>query len=424
MLRIRASTVAGRVEAPPSKSYTHRAFALALLARGETRVEEPLLSEDPLATLEAVERMGGARLGSEEGAIIVESDGVDAARDVLDCKNSGTTMRLFSAIAALPRDWSVLTGDASLRKRPMQPLLDALRGLGADAFSTLGAGCAPLVVRGPLVAGETFLPGDVSSQFVSALLLAATQTQGRTTITLTSPLKSRPYVDITRAMIADFGGETLASESAFVVEGPQDLSLASYRVPGDWSTAAFPMAAAAVTGGEVTVANLDPRSPQGDKAILDALRAFGAKVTERADGTATVAGAPLSGIAFDLSDTPDMFPALCAIAVHAKGETQLTGGAHLRFKESDRIAAMVGELRKMGADCEELPDGAVIRGGKPLRGAKLHTFEDHRILMALAVAGLRADGETILDEHESCAVSYPKFVADLARLGASADVIA
>lgn len=423
MLKVRASTVHGAVEAPPSKSYTHRALALALLARGETRVEEPLLSEDPLATLACVERMGGTRLGSENGAIVVESDGVQAARDVLDCKNSGTTMRLFSAIAALPRDWSVLTGDASLRKRPMQPLLDAIRGLGGDAFSTLGTGAAPLIVRGPLSAGETFLPGDVSSQFVSAILLAATQVEGRTTLTLTSPLKSRPYVDITRAMISDFGGETAASDTQFVVEGPQDLSLASYRVPGDWSTAAFPMAAAAVTGGEVTVQNLDPRSPQGDKAILDALRSFGAKVTERADGSATIAGAPLSGISFDLSDTPDMFPALCAIAVHAKGETRLTGAAHLRFKESDRIAAMVGELRKMGAECEELPDGAIIRGGRPLKGARVRTFEDHRILMALAIAGLRADGETVLEEHESCAVSYPKFVADLKRLGASAEVV-
>ncbi len=421
MLRIRGSAVSGAVDAPPSKSYTHRALALALLA-DRTRIEEPLLSEDPRATLDCVRRMG-ATVETDGDALVVAGGEPRAGDDVLQCLNSGTTMRLFTALAALPADHSVLTGDASLRRRPMQPLLDALRGLGADAFATHGNGCAPLVVRGPLASGETFLPGDVSSQFVSALVLAGTQVDGGIAITLTSELKSRPYVEITLDMLKAFGGGAEATPSGFAVDGPQDLRGGTYRVPGDWSTAAFPLAAAAVTGGDVAVRNLDARSAQGDKAVLDALRAFGAAVREREDGSVTATASGLDGIELDLSDTPDMFPALCAIAVHARGTTVLKGAKHLRFKESDRIAAMVGELRKMGADVDEREDGAVVRGGRPLRGAKLHTFEDHRILMALAIAALRADGETVLDEHESCAVSYPRFIDDFKSMGAAFEVV-
>ncbi|MHB8585113.1 MAG: 3-phosphoshikimate 1-carboxyvinyltransferase [Thermoplasmatota archaeon] len=448
-MEIRPSAVRGTVPAPPSKSYTHRALFLGLLAR-DSFVAEPLLSEDPLATLTAIRALGARVEETQKGLRIQgarSERGIQAPDDILDARNSGTTLRLGAPISALANGTAVWTGDASLRKRPMQPLLESLGSLGVDAFSTRGNGCAPVVVRGPMVGGKTAIAGDVSSQFVSGLLLAGTGAPKGLEISITTPLKSRPYVEITLAMIRAFGGraeesapsgrsgaasgsagaaETLAS---FEVAGAQDLKGTQYRVPGDWSSAAFPLAAAAITGGDVTVTNLDPLSEQGDKRILDALRAFGAIVEERKDGarvttSARSEGHGLHGITFDLSDTPDMFPILCAVAAHANGPSTLRGAKHLRFKESDRIAAMVRNLHRMGVQCEELEDGAVIHGDpKRVHGHSgapdsLDTEEDHRILMALAVCALGAKGPTRIADDASFAVSYPRFPDAFRHLGA------
>lgn len=419
MLIVRPSTVSGCVAAPPSKSYTHRALALALFTE-RTVVESPLMSEDPRATLACVERLG-ARATVSDDSVTIEGGALRVPDDVLDCKNSGTTIRLFAGLAALAPGVSVLTGDASLRKRPMQPLLDALAPLGAKAWSTRRNGLAPVVVEGPLQGGATSIAGDVSSQYVSSLVLAGTQAPKGIDLTLTTPLKSRPYVDITLEMLEAFGGKAETTPTGFRAKGGQRLKGGTYRVPGDFSTAAFPLAAAAVTGGEVTVENLDLGNAQGDKRIVDALKAFGARVSEGPRSVTVKGSGRLHGITMDLADTPDMFPILCALAAHAEGETTLTGARHLRFKESDRIAAMVGELKKMGVDAREREDGAVIRGGS-VRGASVHTYEDHRILMALSVCALKAQGPTTLDEHESAAVSYPRFVADFSQMGALLEV--
>ncbi|MHB8605483.1 MAG: 3-phosphoshikimate 1-carboxyvinyltransferase, partial [Thermoplasmatota archaeon] len=264
---MRPSVVSGSLAAPPSKSATHRALALALLSR-RSRISHPLVSEDTLASLAAVEALG-AKLVRDGDALLVEGSAIATPPDVLDCENSGTTLRLFSAIAAQQNGHAVLTGDASLRSRPMQPLLDGLRSLGAFAVSSRGDGRAPVIVRGPLRAGVARLPGDVSSQFVSALILASTRSAaGETRIEVTSPLKSRPYVAMTLAALRKFGGQAKESTGAFVVAGDQRLGGADYRVPGDWSSAAFPLVAAAITGGEVTITNLDPGDAQGDRAIL------------------------------------------------------------------------------------------------------------------------------------------------------------
>lgn len=418
-LVVRPSRVHGSVIAPPSKSYTHRAFLLGLLSEGTTTVRDALRSEDPRATLAAVESLGAT---VERGDVVrIRSDGVvRAAKDVIDCLNSGTTMRLVSAIAALSTGGSVLTGDASLQKRPMKPLLDALQQLGVRAESTRGDGCAPVLVQGPLRGGRAKLPGDVSSQFVSALLLAGARTSEGIEVTIDGTLKSRPYVDITIEMMADFGGSVQETPTGFRVEGRQALLAADYRVPGDYSTAAFPLCAG-VLSGDVRVENLPERTAQGDRAIVQQLRAFGADV--RQEGRALVARrSDLHGATLDLSDTPDAFPALCAIAAHARGETVLSGAKHLRFKESDRIAAMVTNLRRLGVDAVEREDGAIIRGGRVKGGGPLVTEGDHRILMALAVCGLAAESPLTLDDHDAHAVSYPAFLDDFRRLGAAMEV--
>ena len=419
-LRISPGAVRGTVSAPPSKSYTHRAFLLGLLSEGTTRVRDALLSEDPRATLEGVEALG-ASVRREGEALVIEGDGqVRVPGTVIDCLNSGTTLRLLSAIAALAPGETTLTGDASLRKRPMGPLLKALEEVGVGVASQEGK--APVRVRGPMKGGRALLPGDVSSQFVSALLLAGARTAQGVDVDIEGTLKSRPYVDITLEMMEDFGARAQPRGEGFHVPGGQRYRARDYRVPGDFSTAAFPLAAGALAG-EATVENLPARTAQGDKAILDHLEAFGAKVTRR-ERSATVSAAPLRGVRLDLSDTPDAFPILCTLAAYAQGETVLSGAAHLRFKESDRIKAMVTNLQRLGVDAREREDGAVIRGGRPVKGASgLVTEGDHRVLMALAVCALRAEGPLTLDDHDAHRVSYPRFIEDFQGMGARIEVV-
>lgn len=407
-----------RVAAPPSKSYTHRALVLAFLA-GEGRVARPLWGQDTLATRSCLATLGATITGRQVAR--VARGPLEAPGDVLDVENSGTTLRLLTGVCGLLEGASVLTGDASIRARPMEPLLDALRQLGARASSTRGNGCAPVVVQGPLRGGEARLPGDVSSQFVSALLLAGPLAAKDVRVALSSPLRSRPYVDATLALLRHYGVRVEEGPHGFDVPGGQAYARRSLRVPGDWSSAAFPLVAAAITGGRVRVAGLSSEWPQGDRAIVTHLRAMGARVREGA-GVVALEAAGLEGAELDLGDTPDLFPALCVAGACARGTTLLGGAPHLRFKESDRIRAMAQGLRRMGARVRELPDGLVVQGGRGLRGASIATHGDHRILMAFAVAALAARGPVRLSEHGSFAVSYPGFLDDLLALGARVEV--
>jgi 3-phosphoshikimate 1-carboxyvinyltransferase len=406
------------VRAPPSKSYTHRALTMVFLA-GQGKVQRPLWGADTLATRACLGLLGARVEG--RATVRIARGPLRAPDDVLDVQNSGTTLRLLSGVCGVLDGASVLTGDASIRARPMQPLLDALRELGCDAFSTRGDGRAPVVVRGPMRGGEARLPGDVSSQFLSSLLLACPLAPKESRVVLTSPLKSEPYVEVTLAMLDRFGVRVARDGEDFAVPGGQRYQPADFRVPGDYSSGAFPLVAGAITGGEVTVTGLAPEWPQGDRFILEALRAMGARVRERG-GAASVQAERLEGAELDLGGTPDLFPILCVAGACARGTTVLKGAPQLRFKESDRIAAMARGLKRMGARVEPRPDGMRIRGGAPLRGASVRTEGDHRILMALSVAALRARGPVRLDEHESFAVSYPGFLDDLRALGAEAEV--
>ncbi|HEV8361539.1 MAG TPA: 3-phosphoshikimate 1-carboxyvinyltransferase [Candidatus Thermoplasmatota archaeon] len=408
----------GRVTAPPSKSYTHRALMMAFLA-GRSKVRRPLWGADTLAT-RACLRVLGATVEGERDAR-VQRGPLAAPEDVLNVENSGTTLRLLSGICASLDGASVLTGDASIRGRPMQPLLDALGELGARATSTRRNGRAPVVIEGPMRGGEARLPGDVSSQFLSSLLLACPLAAKDTRVTLTSPLKSKPYVEVTLAMLRHFGLRTPPLADALDIEGGQAYEARDFTVPGDYSSAAFPLVAGAITGGKVTVAGLAPAWPQGDRFILDALRAMGAKVQERG-GTATVEAEQLEGATLDLGDTPDLFPILCVAAANARGTTTLMGAPQLKFKESDRILAMTKGLKAMGARVQPTADGAVLHGGAKLHGAAIDTEEDHRILMAFSVAALSASSPVRLNEHASFAVSYPGFLDDLRKLGGRAEV--
>jgi 3-phosphoshikimate 1-carboxyvinyltransferase len=415
---VERSSIFGEVFAPPSKSYTHRAFLITSLGSGGT-VKRPLLSADTRATISASEAFG-ARISIEEDVHIKGvSDKPQTPEDVINVLNSGTTLRFCSAVASLT-DGAVLTGDASIRTRPNGPLLSSLSELGADAFSIRANGKAPLVIKGKMRGGTAHLNGGVSSQFLSALLIAAPLAESDTKIIIQGDLKSRPYAEITLDMLADAGVSVEAKPQEFFVPGNQSYGLKSYTIPGDFSSASYPLAAAAVTGSEVTVKGVLP-SRQGDSAIIDILDRMGAKVTwDKELGELNIKGGDLQGVEVDAGRTPDLVPTIAVLGALAKGKTVVKNAEHVRHKETDRLHAMAVELSKMGADIRERPDGLEITGGK-LHGASVHGYHDHRIVMALTVAGFVAGG-TRIDTAEAVDVSYPGFFDQMKGLGAKVEV--
>ena len=422
---ITPSSVAGRVTAPPSKSYTHRAILAAGYGEGETRVEAPLVSADTRATARAVRAFGG-EVDLDDGTFVVQGFGdPEVPENVIDCGNSGTTMRLVTATAALADHMTVLTGDGSLRSRPHGPLLDAIDNLGGRAESTRNNGRAPLVVGGPITGERVSIPGDVSSQFVTALLMAGARTERGVTIDLETDLKSAPYVEITREVLADFAVETEHEDSEFAVDGEQSYDPGeSYRVPGDFSSISYLLAAGALAADEgLDVEGASP-SAQGDTAIVDHLEWMGATLSwDRDSGTISIERSDLQGIEVDVGDTPDLLPTLATLGAAAEGETRIVNAEHVRYKETDRVSAMADELETMGAVVTEHQDSLMIHGGdSTLQGARVDGRGDHRIVMALAVAGLVADGTTTIAGAEHVDVSFPNFFDVLSDAGADVDL--
>ena len=421
-LSIDQSTITGTIPAPPSKSYSHRAIVVASLS-SESEIAYPLLSEDVLATISASRSIGAdVRVSESESGDRLIVRGVPrpkVADDVINVLNSGTTLRFFTAITSLAPGTSVLTGDASIRTRPNDPLLYALCDLGADAFSTKGDGTAPIVVRGPLEGGSTRISGSISSQFISALLIACPLANKDSTISIEGELKSRPYVDVTLEVLREAGividERDDSGGLSFVIEGNQSFDLRRYTVPGDFSSSSYLLAAGALAGEDVTVRNLYP-SRQGDSAIVRILEEMGADIVwNRKTGEVRVNRSDLHGVTVDVGRTPDLVPTLAVLGACASGEMRIVNASHVRYKETDRLHAMAVELAKMGVSIVEKEDELVIRGGE-VRGAVLHGWHDHRIVMALAVAGLVA-GDTKIDTAESVAVSYPGFARDMRQLG-------
>lgn len=420
---ISRSTVEGRVRAPPSKSYTHRAILAAGYAAGAL-VRDPLVSADTRATMRAVERFGGSIDRRDDAVEVTGFDGSPTVpSDVIDCANSGTTMRLTTATAALADGTTVLTGDDSLRSRPQGPLLDAIEELDGRARSTRGNGQAPLVIDGPIPGGVVEMPGDVSSQFVTALLMAGAVTERGIEIDLSTQLKSAPYVDITLDVLADFGVDATRTAGGFAVGGDQQYAPADgeYTVPGDFSSASYLLAAGALAGSDEVVVERAFPNPQGDTKIVPVLESMGATIEwDREDGVVTVEGSDLTGTTVAVDDTPDLLPTIAVLGAAADGTTRLTNCEHVRYKETDRVAAMAEALTALGADVEEHPDTLVIHGGESdLQGARLDGRADHRIIMALSVAGLVAEGDTTVVGAEHVDVSFPEFFDVLHGLGAS-----
>ncbi len=421
ILKISPSKLDGEVVAPPSKSYTHRAFAIALLAKGESRITDPLIGLDTRATIDAAESLG-AKISCAHGAWVAKGTGgkLKPRTDVIDAQNSGTTIRLMSAVAALSPKLICLTGDESIKRRPMGPLIEALGKLGANARCEGAEGRPPVVVGGGLKGGDVEITGAVSSQFISALLIACPYARDDVALSVTEEPRSKPYIEITLELLDAAGARIKRDKSLtdFKIGGRQVFRPLELRIPGDFSSAAFVLGAAALTGSTVKMSNLNVRGAQGDKRIVGLLREFGADVKVRGETVEVTGAGGLNGIEADCGDNPDLVPIVSVLGAVADGKTRIMNVPHLRFKETDRLRALATELRKLGARVEELPDELRFQGVKQLRGAKVSSYGDHRMAMAFAVAGLVARGQTVVDGAESIPVSYPSFVEDMRKLGA------
>jgi 3-phosphoshikimate 1-carboxyvinyltransferase len=364
---------------------------------------------------------------TEDGGI--RARGVSRLRlpeDVINAENSGTTIRLMTSLASLPPEgYCVLTGDHSIRQRPMQPLLDALGLLGVEAWSTRLNGRPPVVVKaGGFKGGYAEIRGDISSQFVSSLLIAGVHSRVDTKLRVVGKRVSEPYVDATLEMIRRYGGTVDQKEPGLYMIPPhQVFKPADFAVPGDFSSAAFMVAAGALAGGEISVRGIDFDLPQADRSILEIAQVLGVRVRMRKErGEFQVNGGEIGGGTFDLSNSPDLLPVVATMALKASGEVRISGVAHARFKETDRISVLAQELGKLGVTVEEQGDGLVVKPGARLRKCILDAHDDHRMFMAFCLAGLCSDEGVVVEGAESVDVSYPGFIQDMRNLGARIEV--
>ncbi len=427
--KVGISVLNGEVLAPPSKSYTHRAVVMASLAE-QTIVKRPLLSADTAATIRACKALGAVIREIGDSLIVDGVKGKPSVPDsIIDVANSGTTLRLLMAVSALCDGTTVLTGDDSIRTRPNTPLIDVLNQLGASVISTRDNGMAPIEVKGPMTGGEAVMDGSISSQFFSALLMACPLCRTRTVVKVDGELKSRPYVEITIEMLECAGIEIELVEDekghlSFIIPKNQSYGLteyAVYTVPGDFSSASYLLAAGALAGrgggagSGITVGGLYPNK-QGDAAIIPILQDMGANLEwDQERGEVRVNKSRLTGVTVDVGMTPDLVPTLAVLGALSQGEMVIENAGHVRYKETDRLHAMTVELTKMGVDITEEPERLVIKGGG-LHGAYVSGWHDHRIVMALSVAGMVA-GDTVIDTAESVDISYPGFFEAMKSLG-------
>jgi 3-phosphoshikimate 1-carboxyvinyltransferase len=437
----------GNVLIPASKSHTIRALLIAALAEGDSLIINPLDSKDAKSCVDTirlfgatVEEISGTPWGAARAMKITgvgagtnkPTKGIlaEAPANVIDTGNSGTTIYLAAGFAALSPGYTVFTGDHQIRNRPIGNLLHALRDFGAEAFATKGNDCAPVIIRGPLKGGSTTISCP-TSQFLSSLLLALPLAEGTSEINITL-LHEQPYAEMTLRWLDAQGikyENTNNEWKHFIIPGGQHYKSFTKIVPGDFSSATFFACAAAMTGSKLVLTGLDMGDSQGDKAVFGILEAMGCVVIyDKADSSKGItvigpghvenAAKQLVGGEFDLNDIPDSLPALSVTATFASSEVRLVNVPQARLKETDRIAVMREELSRMGAKITEREDGLIIQPSK-LKGCTVQGHDDHRVVMSLALAALRSEGETFIDGAEAAAVTFPDFFDILSRLGAS-----
>jgi 3-phosphoshikimate 1-carboxyvinyltransferase len=418
-IRPAAGPLQATVRVPGSKSYTQRALIAAALAQGVSRLEGPLLAEDTQRLMAALEALGAKLRGDGEDVVVAGTAGrIKKPDGEIYLGNNGTALRFLLSLAALGNGEVILTGDARLCERPVGPLLAALADLGVDASSGNGSGCPPVTIRGRGIAGGTTGFTDAeSSQYISSLLLCAPYAARDVSIRLAGKTVSEPYIAMTRQVMADFG-VTVEHDApnAYLVRSGQRYRARHYAIEGDVSSATYFFLAPALCGGKVTVEGIVPGSGQGDLRFLDLLGEAGCRIDWGTDGVTVEGGALTPGdCTVSMGDMPDAVPTMAVLAAFRPGRTVITGVSHLRLKESNRLAALAAELNKIGAAAQEMEDGLAVTGGGPLRGGEIETYNDHRIAMSFAMAGLALPGMAV--RNPLCvAKSFPRFWDVLAKL--------
>jgi 3-phosphoshikimate 1-carboxyvinyltransferase len=414
--------LSGEITIPPSKSHTIRAVIIASLAQGRSELLNPLFSEDTKAAIQACERLG-AKIEKKSDNLIIEGFGrsPDKPSAVIDMLNSGTSTNLIMGILAGLGIEAEITGDASLQTRPVKSLAAALETLGCKIDFTEDNGCPPLKISGRIKGGKVTLDASKSSQYVSSLLIACPLAEQDTEIFVEDPTEL-PYIEMTLKWLDE---QNIKYErdgfNYFRISGNQNYTSFEKSIPADWSSAAFPICAAAITESDVIIKGIDINDVQGDKAIIEYLKDMGADIRLEENGI-RVKGGKLQGKELDINATPDALPALSVMGCLAEGKTKLVNVAQARVKETDRIKVMADELKKMGALIEELPDGLIIKKSR-LNGTKLRGHHDHRVVMALSIAAMTADEETLIDTAEAVSVTYPNYVKTMRKLGANITLI-
>lgn len=487
-IEVKKSQLYGSIRCPPSKSYSHRAIVLAGLSEGTSRIDNVLLSRDTLATIKCVRMLGVEIIQSRiekkdsndknitqnieqdfsgvnnddfldvpvnnynSSELVISSTGGEKGfqtpEDILNAENSGTTVRLLTTMCSLVTSgYSILTGDKSLRKRPMRDLTKALNQIGVECFSSNLKNTPPIIVKGGgIYGGITEISGKISSQFISSLLLSGIYAKNPITIKVLGEQVSKPYIESTISLMKKFGVEVTNQKlnsnynSLYGLDSSSKESIldnsfteiydvpsqklynpSNFKIPGDFSTAALLMSSAFLSEGELTIENMDFSLPQGDSEIINIIRTMGGDLTvDEVKGMVKINGNSfLEGGEFDLKDTPDLLPVVSILALKSKKSTKITGISHARFKETDRVSNIASQIKNFGADVHEEFDSLIIYPPSELKvKGQIESFDDHRLFMAFTIASL-AIGNTIIDGAESVDVSYPNFIGDLIKLGAS-----
>ena len=413
---IKTSKITGKIICPPNKSYTHRAIFLAALSDGKSIVKNILNSSDIKATISACNAFGVEVHEDKDIITIKNTIGSTVQGSMIDAQNSGTTIRIAIAIAALSGGNTMLTGDESLKKRPMQPILDSLQTLGVSSESD--GGLPPITIKGKIKGNEVKIDGNISSQFISALLIIAPRLENGLIINIQGELVSKPYIDLTIAIMKEFG-VIVNSEIPYkkYVVKHQIYKPTTFTVPSDFSNLALLLASNVLLGDgleiEISLGNL----PQGDEAIIDILEELGVNVTLNGNIITTKSPKMLTGGRFDLSNTPDLLPALAILSLKSSEPIEIFNVKHARYKETDRIAIISRELKKIGIVVEEHEDGMKLTPNENLSSGELNSENDHRLFMAFSIAAMYI-GDCTVTDPDSVQISYPNFISDMKNVGA------
>ena len=413
--RIEKSKLSGQISCPPNKSYTHRAIMVATLAKQKSLIKNVLQSEDTRASIQACKSFG-AKISETGKDLTIDGIKEFPEKNInINAKNSGTTIRIAAAMASLFKAQTILTGDESLRKRPMQPLLNALETLGATCSSNNGT--PPVKISGVIKGGEIAIAGNISSQFITALMIVAPKTENGMMLNIEGDLVSKPYLDATISLMEKFGVKVniIIPYKKYQIFS-QNYSASEVVIPTDFSSLALLLSASVLIGNELTFQVTKTDLPQGDEKILDILKNLGVEIIKNGNCISTKSPEKLFGGKFDLKNTPDLLPPLAILALKTEKPIEIVNVKHARYKETDRISIIVRELKKLGLRIKEKEDGMILESAEKYQGAKLNSENDHRLFMAFCIAGMFV-GNCTVSNPESISISYPNFISDINKVG-------